>query len=44
MWLKDSKEIYYSGPRSGVSMITEKSLKTVVTLIIAEARISDSGV
>ena len=43
MW-KDSKEISYSGPRSGVSMITEKSLKTVVTLIIAEARISDSGV
>ena len=43
LWLKDSEEISYSGPRPGVSMITEKSLKTIVTLIIAEARTNDSG-
>ena len=42
-WLKDSEEISYSGPRPGVSMITDKSVKTVVTLILALATLNDSG-
>ena len=36
-------EISYSGPRPGVSRITDKSVKTVVTLILALATLNDSG-
>ena len=41
--MKDSSEISFSGPRSGVSMITDKSVRTVVTLILALATVNDSG-
>ena len=42
--MKDNEEISYSGPRPGVSMVTDKSIKTVVTLILALATMNDSGV
>ena len=42
--MKDSEEISYSGPRPGVSMVTDKSIKTVVTLILALATLNDSGI
>ena len=41
--MKETEEISFSGPRPGVSMITDKSVRTVVTLILAVATLNDSG-
>lgn len=43
-WYHNMTTISYSGPRPGVSMITDKSPNSVrVTLIIADAGADDSG-
>ena len=44
-WYHNSSQISYSGPRPGVSMITDKSPTSVlVTLIISVASSTDTGV
>ena len=44
LWSHDGEEISYIGPRPGVSLVIDKSKKTVVSLILAEARLNDSGI
>jgi hypothetical protein len=42
-WLMDGEELSYLGPRPGVSLVTDKGERTVVSLILAGARTNDSG-
>ncbi|XP_023335176.1 kin of IRRE-like protein 3, partial [Eurytemora carolleeae] len=42
-WLKNGKVVSYLGPRTGVSLVTDKSIKTVVSLVMSGARSKDSG-
>jgi len=43
-WEKDGQVLSYLGPRPGVSLVTDKAEITVVSLIMAEARLNDSGI
>lgn len=42
-WEKDGQLLSYLGPRPGVSLVTDKAERTVVSLIMAEAKLNDSG-
>jgi len=44
VWLHNEEEISFRGPRSGVSVITEKASNTTIHLLMQGARAGDSGI